>query len=337
MREKNYNLEIIRMISCIMVITIHAANYFSRAFDSISGGEYIYSICFNVVARVSVPCFFMISGALILGRSYDMKKSLLSAKKFLIILAFWTVAYGLFNIYYTGQGCDWSSVLYDPAKNHLWYLYVMIPIYIMVPFLQGMCKGIDEKLEHGLAVLGFIWLVLTFTLSAVKQDLYYDLPILGDKCYVYYFYMGYYINKHMDKINVKPAALAGIFVLGSIVSIVLTCVNSFERGYHYTSFMQYGSPFIILSSLAFFTLIASAKGGNIPVSDKAKKKINLVCQCSLGIYLIHVMFINFYTVHFKPVDFSAYLMIPALIVYVFVGSLAAVWIIRKVPFGKTIA
>lgn len=110
MREKNYNLEIIRMISCIMVITIHAANYFSRAFDSISGGEYIYSICFNVVARVSVPCFFMISGALILGRTYDMKKSLLSAKKFLIILAFWTVAYGLFNIYYTGQG-DRKSVV----------------------------------------------------------------------------------------------------------------------------------------------------------------------------------------------------------------------------------
>lgn len=339
MREKNYNLEIIRMISCVMVITIHAANYFSRAFGDISGGEYIYSICFNVVARVSVPCFFMISGALILGRTYTMKKSLLSAKKFFIILAFWTVAYGLFNIYYTGQGCDWSKVLYDPAKNHLWYLYVMIPIYIMVPFLQGMCKGIDEKLEHGLAILGFVWLVLTFTMSAIKQDFYYDLPILGDKCYVYYFYMGYYINKHMDKIRdkVKPSMLVFGFALGSAVSIGLTCFNSFERGYHYTSFMQYGSPFIIISSLAFFTLIATAKGGNIPVTDKAKKKINLVCECSLGIYLIHVMFINFYTVHFKPVDLSAYMMVPTLIVYVFVGSLAAVWIIRKLPFGKTIA
>ena len=337
MREKNYNLEIIRMISCIMVITIHAANYFSRAFGSISSGEYIYAICFNVVARVSVPCFFMISGALILGRSYTMKKSLLSAKKFFIILAFWSVAYGLFNIFYTGQGCQWSELLGEPAKNHLWYLYVMIPIYIVVPFLQAMCKGMDEKLEHGLAILGFVWLVIVFTTSALKQEFYYDLPILGDKCYVYYFYMGYYINKYMDRIKIKSSHLIGAFVGGSLVSICLTCMNSFDRGYHYTSFMQYGSPFIMISSLAFFTLIATAKGGNIPVGKKLKSKIDLVCQCSLGIYLIHVMFINFYTVNFKAAELSAYPMIPILIVYVFVASLASIWVIRKIPFGKTIA
>lgn len=67
MREKKYNIEILRMISFVMVIVIHVSNYFCRAYGSISNGEYIYSLVINSLARVSVPCFFMMSGALLLG------------------------------------------------------------------------------------------------------------------------------------------------------------------------------------------------------------------------------------------------------------------------------
>lgn len=81
MKEKDYNLEIIRNISFLSVIIIHVANYYCRAFDKIPQNEYIFSLILDTLARVSVPCFFMISGALLLGRDEPLKKTLASSYK----------------------------------------------------------------------------------------------------------------------------------------------------------------------------------------------------------------------------------------------------------------
>ena len=74
--EKNYNLELIRIISFVSVIVIHVTNYYCRAYGEISQGEYIFSMILDVLARVSVPCFFMITGALLLGREEPLRKHL---------------------------------------------------------------------------------------------------------------------------------------------------------------------------------------------------------------------------------------------------------------------
>ena len=44
MKEKNYNLELVRMISFILVIAIHVSNYFCRAYGKIPQGEYQHAI-----------------------------------------------------------------------------------------------------------------------------------------------------------------------------------------------------------------------------------------------------------------------------------------------------
>lgn len=74
MKEKNYNLELIRMISFIFVIVIHVSNYYCRAYGDITIGEYSFSLLLNLLARISVPCFFMITGALLLGRQESLHK-----------------------------------------------------------------------------------------------------------------------------------------------------------------------------------------------------------------------------------------------------------------------
>ena len=97
MRQKNYNIEIMRIIAFVMVIIIHVSNYFCRAYGSIAMGEYVYSLVINSLARVSVPCFFMMSGSLLLGRTESVDKALARAKKFFGVLCVWTVLYFLFN------------------------------------------------------------------------------------------------------------------------------------------------------------------------------------------------------------------------------------------------
>lgn len=141
MRQKNYNIEMIRALSFVMVIVIHVANYFCRGFEYINLGEYLFASTLNTLARVSVPCFFMISGALLLGRNETIKKSLQRVARFLPVLIVWTIVYYVFNTFYMNQTVELKKILEVPAEAHLWYLYVMIPIYLILPFLQAMCRG----------------------------------------------------------------------------------------------------------------------------------------------------------------------------------------------------
>lgn len=336
MRQKNYNIEIMRIIAFVMVIVIHVSNYFCRAYGSVTMGEYLFSLVINSLARVSVPCFFMMSGSLLLGRTEGMDKALARAKKFLGVLCVWTVLYVLFNTFYTKQGCDWKLLLEKPAEAHLWYLYVMIPIYIVLPFLQILCKEMGEALEKAFVIIGFIWLLIVHLMPYFKLDLYFDLPVYGDRSYIFYLFCGYLISKYKEKIQVKQSHLLLLFLGGSMINVVLTAVATVMKAKHFERIFEYGSPFVIISSLAFFAYIMRLGDGNISLSNTAKKWIDICCSCSFGIYLIHIMFLDNYKIHVAADAVSVYWVLPLLVMVILVISFVVVYVLRKTKIGKMI-
>lgn len=336
MREKNYNIEIMRVIAFVMVIVIHVSNYFCRAYGAVSMGEYLFSLVINSFARVSVPCFFMMSGALLLGRTEGMDKALARAKKFFGVLCVWTVLYYLFNTFYTKQGCDFTMLLKKPAEAHLWYLYVMIPIYIVLPFLQVLCKGMGEKLEKAFVILGGIWLLIVHIMPYFKLDLYFDLPLFGDRSYIFYLFCGYLISKYKERISLKQEHLMGLFIGGSMINVVLTAIVTVIKGKHFERIFEYGSPFVIISALAFFAYIMRFGNGSVSLSDTAKKWIDISCGCSFGIYLIHIMFLDCYKIHVPADAVSVYWVLPVLVVAIVVVSFAVVYLLRKTKIGRMI-
>ena len=64
--KRDYSLDFLRVVACILVIVIHVANVYCRAFTSIEQVNYVGAVIFNAIARISVPVFFMISGALLI-------------------------------------------------------------------------------------------------------------------------------------------------------------------------------------------------------------------------------------------------------------------------------
>ena len=67
--------ELIRTLSFVFVIVIHVTNYYCRGYAEISRGEYWFALILDAMARVSVPCFFMMSGALLLGEKPNLDKN----------------------------------------------------------------------------------------------------------------------------------------------------------------------------------------------------------------------------------------------------------------------
>lgn len=336
MREKNYNVEIIRMLSFLFVIVIHVSNYYSRAYGEITQGEYLFSVCLNAVARVSVPCFFMISGALTLGMKPNLGKNLSRILRFFIVLVFWSVIYYLFNTFYMGTPFDLWDVFSTPVEAHLWYLYALLPIYFVLPFFQIMCYGMTEKYDRAFMIMGILVIISMWFASLLHTEAYYDVPLLGDRSYAFYFFTGYFIQKYRERISWRFPVLASVFAVSTLAQILLTVGITRIRSDHYERLLEYGCPFVMISGISFFMMLYKMHGGRILVPEKIKHVIDMLCSCSFGIYLIHILFLDIYKKAVEPEQFSAFLAIPILTAVILALSILCVRLIRRLPGGKYI-
>ena len=222
-KKRDYNLELIRMCSFMMVIAIHVSNYFCRAYGQITDSEYVFSLIIDTLARVSVPCFFMITGALLLGRAEPLEKHGKRLLHFLGALIVWSAVYYVWNTFYMGTDYDLREILYTPTEAHLWYLYAMIPIYFVLPFFQIMCRNMDMKMERVFLIVITAAVVFNYVVSLQNGEPYYDLPLIGDRVYSFYVFIGYFIYKYRKHIRVSQRMAAVIF------SICMALGEQFSR------------------------------------------------------------------------------------------------------------
>ena len=336
MKEKNYNLELVRMVSFLLVIAIHVSNYFCRAFGEITKGEYLFSLVIDTAARVSVPCFFMISGALLLGREEPLRKHGKRLVRFLTALIVWSLVYYLWNTFYMGSSYDLREILYVPAEAHLWYLYAMIPVYLVLPFFQVMCRNMNLKLEKVFLIVTTGAVLVNYGLWLFGAEAYYDLPLVGDRIYAYYVFVGYYIYKYRRHIRLSQKSAAVICLISLAAAFGTTWGVTELYGKHYEGALTYACPFIALASVMFFLFMLRLKDAHFTPGERTRKVIDLFCGCSFGIYLIHILFLDNYKKYMEPYDLSAWIAVPALIVGIALVSFVCVWLIRKVPGGRKI-
>ncbi len=336
MREKNYNLELIRLVSFVLVITIHVSNYFCRGYGRVTEGEYLFSLVMDTAARVSVPCFFMITGALLLGRDEPLGKHAKRLGRFLLALVVWSAIYYLWNTFYMKSDFDLGTVLYAPVEAHLWYLYAMIPIYLVLPFLQVMFRNLTASLEKAFFFVATGAVLANYLLAMMHGELYYAVPLIGDRVYAYYVYAGYYLYKYRDKIRLGQKSAALLCGAGLLVSFAVTWAVTEAMGDHFEEALTYGTPSIVLAAGMFFLFMLRCRGGRFHPGERARKVIDLFCGCSFGIYLIHILFLDNYKKHMEPWDLSAWIAIPGLVAGITLVSLLCVWLLRKTKLGRRI-
>lgn len=331
MKEKNYQLEVLRVISCINVVLIHVCNLYSRSFGEIGQGEYVFSVILNAMARTSVPIFFMISGATSLGSHYDMKKYAKKVINMAAVVVVASVLYRIWNIVYFDRAYDYHDLFLTPTKLHLWYLYAYLGILIMLPFLQSMFRTLEKKYEILFVVIWFVFLVAYRVLDRLDMSIGYPLPIIGSTYYVGYFVIGHLINKYLKEIKIPTVWLYVIRYGSLITTVIMMCYGSFSRNKHYDWYWQYRALFIALQSIAMFLLIARRK----PQKRKifGRDLVTDIAKLSFIIYLIHPFFLDILKTVFPYQKMSAYYAIPLGVLCTFLCAFGAALIIAFIK-GK---
>lgn len=142
-KETETYLDILRGMAILFVIALHAMSYFLQ--NSANYGSYSWYIflVLNSIVRAGVPIFFMMSGYLHLKSDLASNTMLFYRKRLphiVVPLLVWNLLYYLFpcflnyEIFSLKQCID--EILELGTYYHLWYLYTLIGIYLMTPFLK---------------------------------------------------------------------------------------------------------------------------------------------------------------------------------------------------------
>ena len=324
MKEREYSFDVLRVIAMIMVIIIHVSNVYTRSFNFIDTNSYLVSLIFNTISRVSVPIFFMISGALLLDRKFNFKKYKKRVLKILLLIVVWDILYLIWEYFFLGVTYDKLYNLFlEPYRAHLWFLYSIIILYVIQPLL----KYILDRINNITKIVLFILWILLSTISMYNVSVANIFSIFSN---IGFFIVGKYMYDYVKNTkNDKKIVIIMIIllVLSFIESIYLNYTASIKFNMFYNLFFAYRTPFIILSTFIIFKLVY------IYCHNKKPKDIILLgSDLSLGVYLIHGMFLDVTTKYVDYKNVIPIIGIPSFTMYILFLSVISVIVLRKIKY-----
>lgn len=327
MRKRDYKLDLLRVISMIMVVIIHIANYYCRAFNDIDKISYLGALIFNTISRISVPFFFMISGATLLSKKYDKGKNKERIIKKIITLSVITIIYFVWDKYYMNKDINIILLLSKPERKLLWFMYAIIGIYIALPFIKCMVDKMRKE-EDKLFVI--LWLMFNGILKCLNIGNTYLIPIISGTYYLGYFVIGYMIIKYYNHINKRKnnKLLLITIILSFTIVVISTYFISINSDKHFTKLLTYSNALIMLASLSSFIYLY------FNIKNKKNIIISKLSNLSFGIYLFHGIILDFIMKVISYKNIYSYIGIPVILVVVIFVTSIIVSMLKKTGISR---
>ena len=327
-----------RIIATLAVVFLHTNNTLSNnsAQFSLTEKQMLFFTTNNHLMNWAVPVFLMITGALLLYPDRNITYTICIKKyikRIFLALVVFGIPFSLMEILLNTGNLNlksvWDafvSVLCGNSWSHLWYLYSLIGLYMMLPILKTFMDNSDDDTQrYVLVVVFFFCFVIKWINKFCGVTVAFEIPISGFT--VFYALTGRYITKIKPHFLIKKRICAGVLAL-EIVTIVISSKGLYPE---IKEFMGYDSPLIAIFAITIFMLFS----GFTSRLESVLWEIDRLC---FGVYLIHPVFINFVYKFLKvtPVEFdSAYPMVTIVFwIFFVVSSFVTAWGMYQIPILK---
>lgn len=301
-RRMDYDL--LRAASMVGVVYLHCA---AVALRSATGALWHFANLVSTLATAAVPLFFMLSGALLLRQEKTAELSHLFRRrlpKVLVPLLAWSLVVALAKLRLVGPVSAGNILLAlpsTPATIPYWFLYALVPLYLISPLLKKMADGLSDAHWNYL-------LALWFGLTIGMKTLHYFLPV-GSAPRTFFTlhwtlnldflegYLGYFLlGARLARLKRLPSRrlLWGAAVAGYLVIALGTWWDYARTGVYDERFKNYLYLFTALFSTALFLLARSYWEGRD--SNRALARCSAL---SFGVYLAHPLAIEFWEMVWK--------------------------------------
>ena len=327
-RSHLYYIDVLRLMSAAGVVFMHTAASGLRAgvlaeAPFVTRGWHLMNLVTGF-AFSAVPLFFMISGYLLLSDERTRDVSLLFRRRLprlVVPLAFWTLLTVLWQSFSGGEGLSGVLVrlrdaLYGPAIIPLWFMYTIITLYLLSPFLYAGLHGLTPG-GHRLVLVIIALVSLRAAVAAILPDslggylqftvLNY-LQALGGNLLL--MLLGWYLGNWERRLP-KPLLL-GVVVVTWLVIVLGTYLRTRTHGYYDGAFQNQSAGFEVLLAAGVFLL---AKQGEARLSRF--RWLRSLAGLTLPVYLMHglVLLVTFRCV-IDPLRFPAILGVTVLVLVV---------------------
>lgn len=339
-RKVNY-FEWCRAFGALAVVLLHTIIemrlhvFVGEQAQELSAGRAVaYSFISTGFTRWAVPVFFMVTGALLLDPQKHMRNKYVwhYAQRIVFVLGTFGLAFAAIELYVDGVPVGWGlvvqavfNVLTANSWDHLWYLYALLDIYLLLPALRSLVRHTSQKAFLACIVL---LAVVTMVLPAGWSYLTGELPGPGVFVTQYvpsitYVLLGYYLHNYVrwnPGWGIVGVAVWCVAVAGSMSRTLL----GLETGMFD---LPYSPLTCILSAVVFLGIRRCLDA--VPLAEHPL--FATVARYSFGIYVLHVVFLH------AAVRLLTFVALPAgiaealLFAIALGGGLGLTWLLHRVP------
>ena len=323
--------DLMRIIASFFVVLIHASS-------SLADG---ISVWYNAISRFSVPVFVLISGYYLLRRAPSgtrMVRRIFSLVGMHIIWsALYFVFYRLMGDIPSGDLADVLTYLLT-QPTHLWYLYALAGLWILLPGLQVFARHASEReYRYALWVTGILGTVVTL---GVRSNWLSTFSVIVERTklpyamgFVFLFLMGGYLYRFPAK---RVGLWYGTGMLGLITTVVSACL--LPRDMAVSLALSFYAPGTVLFAVAFFIWIKRMYAERALEWRRVSPHLRAMAAASGGVYLLHPMILRLYDQWIAPLfsEGMAWLSVPLGAIWAFSISMVSVMLARKIPFVKRV-
>lgn len=334
-------LDIIKIIACLCVITNHIGSYILEYtnYSKIAVIFYCFQFC---LCKIGVPLFLMTTGYLLLTNSNndEFKFKDIFKRIFRIIVPLIGIQLLIF-IKNTGISnfsllAFIKGFLHEPFIISYWYLYMLIGLYLITPFIKKMINSFNIQ-DYKIFII--IFLIIPSLLTILCNCLNTEINPYFFKAFfptiIAYFIAGVYLSKL--KISKKKLLfLVSLFVIATISYFLTLYYPYLTAGKISYKYDTYNCIFCIVQSFSLF-LIIRYLFEDFEFNKKVSNIIEEICKTTFGIYLIHGLIDSkIYSFNIMQSIFSinSCLGIIVLEIIVFIISGVIIFILRKIPIVK---
>lgn len=332
----------LRAVSCVAIVVFHTFYCAARLFQP-GGAPYLGTILVRNCLLWAVPCFVMVTGALLLnpekrlGPDRVFKRYLPRAAGALLVFSF---VFALFDFVVDAQpggvpallGSWISAVLFNGSWLHMWYLYMLIAVYLMLPIYRVISRHCsDAELRY------LLWLYAAFQ-ALVPTVNFFLQNGLGPYIFVYtvyplYLFLGYAI--HSERVRIPMGASVALVIAGTVGLLAATYFGIEGEIDALRSLSgSFSSILVLMQATGIFSLVHQLRAG----AEKAPRVLLAIDKRSFGIYLLHVLVIYYIyrVLQVNPYESGGLVLLAGLSVVVLVVTWAISWVLGHVPAIKKI-
>lgn len=318
--QRNLSLDILRILACLGVITIHTSGS-PIVHQMVESGSawYIECMVLNGLVRWAVPVFAMLTGFFLLDPQKEIPIKRLFSKylaRIIVSLAFWSFFY--------------AASLHKPfyplgsQEGHFWYLEMLIGLYLCIPILR--------LVSRNTVILNFTCCVWIVFMCYVFGGHFFALPVKLDDIlfpkFAGFCLVAYWMKKYLADKNDHQKEAVVIYILG-VAGLLFTIIVGVRSQNPNTVFYSYEAPNVMVTAFALFLLFV--RHPLFPnFSDRGI--IEECSRCTFGIYVIHlwVLIQVFFRLHRFILD-----PLPLTVICVcasFIIAFCITWLLRRIPY-----